>query len=229
MQMKKEEFKNIKLLYVEDEEQIRRNAISYFNRLFDEVYEAKNAFDALELVKEVKPHILITDIKMPKMSGLELVKKIREFDTKTQIIILTAFTDTNYLLEAVELGLVKYLVKPIRHDKMLPVLMQCAKNINTKESNLKYITNTCIFDTFNKSLVYENKVIKLSKNELKFLELLCLNNNRVVTYEEIENNIWYDSYMSEDAIRSLVRNLRRKLPKDSLNNISRVGYKISSI
>lgn len=227
--MKKEEFKNIRLLYVEDEEHIRRNAISYFKRLFDEVYEAKNAFDALEQVKELKPHIIITDIKMPKMSGIDLVKRIREFDSNTQIVILTAFTDTNYLLEAVELGLVKYLVKPIRHDKMLPVLMQCAKNIQNKDTNLKYITNNCIFDTFNKTLVNENKIVKLSKNELKFLELLCQNSNRVVSYEEIENAIWYDSYMSEDAIRSLVRNLRRKLPKDSLNNIARVGYRISIV
>lgn len=227
--MKKEEFKNIKLLFVEDEEDIRRNAISYFKRLFDEVYEAKDAFEALELVKEEKPHIIITDIKMPKMSGLDLVKKIRQFDDKAQIIILTAFTDTNYLLEAVELGLVKYLVKPIRHDKMLPVLLQCSNNLKEKKSNIKHITNTCIYDTFNKTLIYENNIVKLTKNELDFLELLCVNNNRVVSYKEIENTIWYDSIMSDDAIRSLVRNLRRKLPKDTLNNVARVGYKISSL
>lgn len=227
--MKKEEFKNIKLLFVDDENDIRRNAISYFKRLFEEVYEAKNAFDALELVKEKKPHIVITDIKMPKMSGLELVKKIRHFDDKVQIIILTAFTDTNYLLEAVELGLVKYLIKPIRHDKMLPVLLQCANNLKDKKSNIKYITQTCVFDTFNKTLINGSNIIKLTKNELEFLELLCINNNRVVTYEEIENKIWYDSVMSDDAIRSLVRNLRRKLPKDTLNNIARVGYRISSL
>lgn len=227
--MKKEEFKNIKLLFVEDEENIRRNAISYFKRLFEYVYEAKNAFEALDIVKEVRPHIIITDIKMPKMSGLELVKKIRQFDEKVQIIILTAFTDTNYLLEAVELGLVKYLVKPIRHDKMLPVLLQCANNLKKKESNLKCITSTCIYDMFNKTLVNDNKLVKLSKNELEFLELLCLNNKRVVTYKEIEHKIWYDSYMSEDAIRSLVRNLRKKLPKDTLENAAKVGYRISSI
>lgn len=227
--MKKEEFKNIKLLFVEDEENIRRNAISYFQRLFEDVYEAKNAFEALDIVKEVRPHIIITDIKMPKMSGLKLVKKIRQIDGKVQIIILTAFTDTNYLLEAVELGLVKYLVKPIRHDKMLPILLHCASNLKNKESNLKFITPTCIYDMFNKTLVNNNKLVKLSKNELEFLELLCLNNNRVVTYEEIEHKIWYESYMSEDAIRSLVRNIRKKLPKDTLSNVAKVGYRISSI
>jgi len=227
--MGKTEFKNIKVLYVEDEENIRRNAISYFGRLFDEVHEAKDAFEALEKTKELKPHIIITDIKMPKMSGIELVKKIREFDKKTQVIVLTAFTDTNYLLEAVELGLVKYLIKPIRHDKMLPVLLQCAKNLKDNNSNLKYITKECVYDSFNKTLVNENSIVKLSKNELAFLDLLCKNSNRAVSYEEIENYIWYDSFMSEDAIRSLVRNLRRKLPKDTLKNMPKIGYRIATI
>ncbi len=227
--MKKVEFKNIKILYVEDDENIRKNAISYFQRLFDIVYEAKDAYEALELIEDKKPHIIITDIKMPRMSGIELVKKLREKDKSTQVIILTAFTDTNYLLEAVELGLVKYLVKPIRHDKMFPVLLQCVKNIKEKKSNLKYIDVNCIYDTFNKTLIKDNEVVKLTKNELDFLELLCINNTRAVSYEEIANRIWYDSFMSEDAIRSLVRNLRRKLPLNTLENVSKIGYKISSL
>lgn len=224
--MAKEEFKNIKILYVEDEQYIRMNAVSYLKRMFDEVFEAADAFEAIEIFKKEKPHIIMTDIKMPKVTGLELIEKIRELDKEVQIIVLTAFTETHYLLKAVELGLVKYLVKPIRHDKLLPVLLQCAKNLKEKKSNLKYITKTCIFDTFNQTLFLDEKIVKLTKNELEFLNLLCFHDNRIVTYEEIEQKIWYDSMMSEDAIRSLVRNLRRKLPKDSLNNLSKVGYKI---
>lgn len=226
--MRKKYFEDISLLYVEDEENIRKNAISYFSRLFSFVYEAKNGVEALKITKEKKPNIIITDIKMPSMTGLEFIKKLREFDNQTQVIVLTAFTDTSYLLQAVELGLVKYLVKPIRHDKILPILIKCVENIKENESNLKYISKTCIFDTFNKSLVKDSQVIKLTKNEIDFLQLLTNNLNKVVTYEQIENKIWYDSYMSEDAIRSLVRNLRRKLPSDTLKNIAKIGYKIDS-
>lgn len=225
--MFKKEFENLSLLYVDDEENIRRNASSYFNRLFEKVYEAKDAFEALEIVKDKNPSIIITDIKMPKMSGLELVKKIKEFNQDSQILVLTAFTDTKYLLDAVELGLVKYLIKPIRHDKMLPVLLSCAKNIKNRSSNKKYITKQCYFDFLSKKLIDDEKDIKLSKNELALLELLCLD-NRIISYEEMENKIWYDSFMSEDAVRSLIRNLRRKLPKDTLKNISKVGYRIET-
>jgi len=224
--MGKNEFDNLKLLYVEDEENIRKSAMSYFNRIFNETFEAKDAFEAFDIFKNKKPHIIITDIKMTKTSGIDLIKRIRQMDKRCQIVILTAFTDTQYLLDAVELNLVKYLVKPIRHDKMYSVLNQCAINLKEKKSNLIHIRNDCIYDIFNKSLVYQKELVKLSKNEADFLELLCSNMQRIVTYEEIENKIWYDSVMSDDAIRSLVRKLRKKLPDECIENIARVGYKI---
>lgn len=223
----KKEFKNVKVLYVEDEENIRLNAISYFKRMFEVVYEASNAKEALDIFRKEKPNIIISDIKMPEMSGLEMIEKIRAEDKEVQIIILTAFTETHYLLKAVELGLVKYLIKPIQHDKFLPVLLQCAKNINEKKTNIKYLSSDCIFDTFNQTLFSKQELIKLTKNERDFLNLLCLNAGKIVSYSQIEKTIWYDSVMSEDAIRSLSRNLRRKLPKDCLENISKTGYKIN--
>lgn len=227
--MKEKEFNSLKILYVEDEDFIRKNAVSYLNRLFDEVLEAKDAFEALELIKNKKPDIIMTDIKMPKMNGIDLVRKIRENDKTTQIIILSAFTDTSYLLEAVELGLVKYLIKPIRHEKIMPVFRQCVSIIQNKKTNIRFISETCIYDMFNKILVIDEKIIKLSKNELEFLNLLCEHDDKIVSYEEIENRIWYYTSMSTDALRSLVRNLRRKLPIDTLQNIAKLGYKIDFI
>ena len=218
------DFKNVKVLYVENEEKIRESAMAYLSRLFENVYEAKDAFEALEIIKESNPDIIITDIKMPKMSGIELIKQIRTFNNEVQIIALSAFTNTKYLLDAIELGLVKYLVKPIRHETFLPVLLQCVKNIKKENKTLKDLGSSYYFDSFDDTLRCNNKIIKLSKNELEFLKLLCTNLNRVVTYEEIENKIWYESVMSEDAIRSLVRNLRRKLPKNCLKNIAKIGY-----
>ena len=224
--MKREEFKNIKILYVEDEKFIRKNAVSYLERLFPFVYEAKDGLEALAIVDEYEPDIIITDIKMPKMTGIEFVKKLREKKINTQIIMMTAFTDTNYLISAVELGLLKYMIKPIRHNILFPVLLQCAKNIKENINRVKYISKECYYDPFNRTLIKNNKCIKVSKNELLFLDILYKNENRVVSYEEIENKIWYDSSMSEDAIRSLVRNLRKKLPADSLINVAKVGYRI---
>lgn len=225
--MKNIKFKNIRLLYVDDEDLIRENAIEYLNRYFDEVYESRDGLEALQLIEKVKPHIVITDIKMPNLNGIELAKKIRQSDKKTQIIIATAYTDTNFLITAVELQLVKYMVKPILETKLISVLKSCIETIKEDDTNIKKFSSDVFFDIFNKTLLVNNKLKKLTKNEILFLELLCSNSNRVVSYEEIQTYIWYDNYMSGDAIRSLVRALRKKLPNGIIENFSGLGYKIN--
>ena len=224
------EFKNIKILFVEDEDNIRINATSYLKRLFDEVYEAKDAFEAFEIIELEKPHIIITDINMPKLNGLEMIKKIREKNNHTNIVVLSAYTQTSYLLEAIELGLVKYLIKPIRHETIYPVLSQCVKRIrNDNKTNMKYFSKSCYFDFLNKKLIKDEEEVKLTNKELDLLCLLCECNNQTVTYETIQAIVWNDSFMSEDAIRSVARNLRKKLPVKCLENLSKIGYKIVTI
>ena len=78
--MYKNKFKDCKLLYVEDEDGVREYAMSYFNRIFDHVFEASNASIAFDVFQKEKPNIIITDIKMDNISGIELIKKIRTID-----------------------------------------------------------------------------------------------------------------------------------------------------
>ncbi|MDD3009123.1 MAG: response regulator [Arcobacter sp.] len=227
--MSRNEFKNIKILFVEDEDNIRINATSYLKRLFDEVYEAKDVNEAFEIIEVKKPHIIITDINLPKTNGLEMVKKIRQKNLDIKIIVLSAYTKTDYLLEAVELGLEKYLVKPIRHETIFPILNQCVNKIRNNNKNLKYFSKDSYFNLLSKSLFVNNEQVKLTNKETDFLTLLCENNNNLVTYETIQAVVWNESFMSEDAIRSVARKLRSKLPKNSLENFSKVGYKIITI
>ena len=105
--MLKKYYKNIKILYVEDDEIARENGIEYLENYFELIYDASDAIKALQLYEKYKPDIIITDIQMPKLNGLEFVKRIRQKDKKTQVIIITAFSDKDYLLKAIELGLVK--------------------------------------------------------------------------------------------------------------------------
>ncbi|RXJ86286.1 response regulator transcription factor [Arcobacter sp. CECT 8985] len=224
--MLKNKYKKLKILYIEDEQNIRVNAVSYLKRLFDEVYEAKDAFEGLEKIEKYSPHLVISDIKMPKLSGLEMIRKVRRNNKNIQFIVLTAFTDKNYLLDAIDLHLVKYLTKPIKHEIIFPLLIQCAKEIFEDVNNRKYFTKNCYFDIVTNELKIEDEYIKLTKNEILFLKILCENSSRAVTYEQIQNYIWYDEYMSENAIRLLVRDLRKKLPVHCIKNQSKIGYKI---
>jgi len=224
-----EEYKNLKILYVEDELLIRANAVSYLQRLFYQVYEACNVTDAIQIIKEKTPHLVITDIKMPKSNGLDMIREIRKNDQKTKFIVLSAFTDTKYLLDAIDLGLVKYLTKPIKHDILYPLLMKCAKEVFHKKEHKKYLSKKCYFDTSNDTLINDKYIVNLTKNELLFLKNLFKNFPRSVTYEELQNNIWQDEYMSENALRLLVRDLRKKLPQHSIKNLSKIGYKIELV
>ena len=120
--------KNIKILYVEDDEIARENGVEYLQNFFEQIYEASDAIKALQLYEKYQPDIIITDIQMPKLNGLEFVKKIRQKDKKTQIIIITAFCDRDYLLKAIELQLVKYLVKPVD-----PATLNHTQNLKTSK------------------------------------------------------------------------------------------------
>ena len=218
--------KNIKILYVEDDEIARENGIEYLQNFFEQIYEASDAIKALQLYEKYQPDIIITDIQMPKLNGLEFVKKIRQKDKKTQIIIITAFCDRDYLLKAIELQLVKYLVKPVKEKEFEEALFLCVNSLQEDNSNIIKLDDNSYFDTFNKNLVIKNEIIKLRTKEILFLELLIKNKNRYVSYEEIENYVWSDSVMTKDALKTLVKNLKTKIPKDLILNHTNSGYKI---
>jgi two-component system response regulator VanR len=218
--------KNIKILYVEDDEIARENGVEYLENFFETIYEASDAIIALQLYEKYKPDIIITDIQMPKLNGLEFVKRIRQKDKKTQIIVITAFCDREYLLKAIELQLVKYLVKPVREKEFEEALLLCIDSLKDDCSNIVKLDESTYFDLFNKNLVINDEVVKLRAKEILFLELLIKNKNRYVTYEEIENFVWFDSVMSKDALKTLVKNIKTKIPKDKILNLTNSGYKI---
>ena len=91
------ELNNIKILVVEDDEIALENEVEYLQEYFQNIYEAKDAINALKIYEQIQPSIIITDIQMPKLNGLEFVQRIREKDDEVQIIILTAFCDKSYL------------------------------------------------------------------------------------------------------------------------------------
>lgn len=213
------------VLYVEDEDGIRNNIEQILQHLFKETNSAKNATEAYIKYLEYNPDLIITDIKMSAETGIDLIKKIRKVDSKTRIIITSAHTDLDYLLQAAELHLVKYIVKPLTQDKLMNALEAF---MNTYDDNKIYNLNAhWIFD-YSKSIISNNiEDFNLTKKESKFLKLL-ITKNRIITYDEMENFIWdEDSVMTSNAMRLFIKNFRKKLPENSLKNIQGTGYRLS--
>jgi len=220
----KNDYANLTLLYVEDDEIIRQNAVEYLSNYCKEVFWAKDGKEALLVYKDKKPNIIITDIEMPRLNGLEMAKHIRKEDKKTPIIIATAFTEKEYLLQAVELQLIKYITKPISSKKLKEALELVLEHLHVE--SILQIDKHSSYDKLNKTLMIDEVSVKLTKKELQLLDLLAKNHHRVVSYEEIESILWYDDYMSKDALRALIRMLRIKLQGDYIENVSGFGYRL---
>ena len=216
----------LSVLYVEDDAVARENGIEYLENFFNIVYDAPDAIMALELYHKYKPSIIITDIQMPRLNGLEFVEQIRQKDQKTQIIITTAFSDKKYLLKAIELKLVKYLIKPISEKEFDEALQICIETLKENSTNIISITTNIYFDTFNNTLVKNGDIIKLRTKEIVLLSLLIKNKNRYVTYNEIENHVWEDTVMTKDALKTVIKNIKSKVSKDLISNLSGTGYRI---
>ncbi len=226
--MQKELLKDLRILYVEDEDDVRRSAVEYLKRIAKEVLEASNGKEAIKVWADEKPDIIITDISMPRLNGLDMARYIRSKDQDVQIIVATAYTDTEYLMQAVELNLVKYLVKPITKEKLLAALSQSVAKIEDQNRFSIHLSEECSYSAYTQTIICKEQEIRLTKNELLFIDLLAHHINRALTYEEIEDAIWPYQGMTQDAIRSLVRGVRKKVPEGAIENVSGVGYRLNS-
>lgn len=221
-----QKLKTLTILYAEDEEGIRKNVADSLRYYAKEIIEAKNGKEAYELYEKHKPNIVYTDVMMPLLDGVELAQKIREKDSKTPIVMITASTDKEYLLRAVELHLEQYIVKPINLKELKKSLEKCIHVINQNQSITKELPDGYMYDFDNKTLTQNGTPIKLTKKEVAFFELLLQNTHRVVSYTELQNYVWGDDVMTDTALKALLRNIRGKFPKQYIKNLSGVGYRL---
>lgn len=220
-------FKNYTILYVEDDEGVRLINSRFLNRMFGKLYLACDGEEAYTLYKKHHPDLILSDIKMPKLDGISLVKKIRKDDKTTKIIISSAFSDKQYLLDAIELNLEKYIIKPLSSRNLLPALTKAIEELEKEKDVIINLSENFYFKVSSSLFYFKEKELDLNKKELLFLKLLVLNKNRVLTYQEIEQQVWENEYMSINSLRTTIGFLRKKIPFNCIKNISNMGYKLN--
>lgn len=228
--------KKIKLLYAEDETKTRKNHIRFLQSRYDfEIFEASDGKEAFEIYEKERPDIVLTDIMMPGIDGLELAKQIRNISKETKIIIITAFTEQEKLLKAFEYFVLSYIVKPLDRQKLQEslemALSTLPKNTCQNDANLVYITKNSYFDKTTKEFFLDENRVRLSRSETLLLEILIKNKNNALDEYDIFIHVWdeFEKEFSSDSVRALVKKLRKKLPPGSIENIYGGYYKINTI
>ena len=220
------ELKNISILCVEDEDGIRQTIVSTLKYYFKEVYEACDGNEGYELYEYYKPKIVLSDIQMKDCNGLELVKKIRQTDSETMIIMLTAYSNEEYLVELINLNINHFILKPLNSKKLTDALEKYLQ----KAIKPILLCEELVLDSQKRELIYKKEqIIHLRKREKDFLQLLYNKNGAILKYEEIEFELWNDKEMTSHALKSFIKELRNKMPVNVIKNVPQEGYNLQKI
>ncbi|KLE02573.1 response regulator transcription factor [Aliarcobacter butzleri] len=215
--------KSLKVLIVEDEIKLANLIKASIKELFFKVNIAKDGIEGLKKFQSFKPDIIISDITMPNLDGLEMCQKIRE-ESNIPIVILSAYSQKEKLLKAIDLGINKYFIKPFDIEEFLEYLKNLSKNI--KKIKTYKLKDNFVFDNNSVCLYKDEILINLTKREREFLNILIKNKNSLVKKEDIKTLLWNED-VSDERLRTFIKRLRLKTSKDLVENVSSQGYLIS--
>lgn len=215
--------KSLTVLYAEDDLVIQDSISRILKMFFKDVVIANDGKEAIENYNNKKIDILILDYVMPNLNGYETAKIVRKKDKKIPILITSAYTDKEKLLNAIELNLIKYIEKPILYDDLIKVFENIIKYM--EENNLLQIKldENIYYSFVDKNIIKNSEKITLTKNEVLFLELLLEKPNHLISKNIIENSVFKAS-VDENTLRNMVYRLRKKIDKDTIATIKDLGY-----
>ncbi len=217
---------NLTILFVEDENSIRIALQKSIGDEFANFIMAKDGSEGLKKFQKYKPDIVITDIMMPVVDGLEMSREIKKISRNTPIVVLSAFNEKERLMSAINIGIDKYIMKPIDVDELMKMLEYISQDLLSISETVD-LGNGYIFDKTARVLIKDNKKIPLTKKELLFISILVKNLGAYVLHEELKKYVWINKSVSDAAIRTFIKRVREKTDKSFIKNIPGLGYKIN--
>jgi len=225
--MKNRFLKTLRVLFVEDEKNLSKLLKNAIGDNFFKFYLAHDGEEGLEMFEKVSPDIVITDINMPKKNGLEMAKEMKEIDKSVPIIILSAYSETENFLNAIDVGVVKYLIKPFDPEELLEYIISLEKYFGEREIALY---DEYSYNKTKKSLYKKRRYVALTKKEKQFLELLIAyyeNEIYIVSDDLIKQTLWSSKEVSDERLRTFIRRFRAKTSKELVENVKSEGYRLA--
>jgi len=195
------------------------------DRGFD-VTLAYNGEEALDYLVDEKYDLALLDINTPHMSGLEVLRTIREYKNRTPIIIITAYQDTKHLKEAFENGGDDYIKKPFDLEELDQRVNKICRHFSIEQTEEITINQNVTFVPSDNALIIEGKTTNIAQKESDILKYFCTHSKRIVSSDELLQNIWtYEDMPSDATIRVYIKTLRELLGKDIITTLRGIGYR----
>ena len=232
--------KNISILFVEDDKDIRNETKELLEEIFPIVHLAVDGKDGLDQYLDFYDKhkcyydLVLSDIKMPNMNGIELIKKIYEQNNKQIVLVLSAHNENEYLMELINVGIRQFILKPLNYNHFLDVIFKINREIYSEKNSEKIsefiqLSLELSWNKNTKELIKNNKEIKLTKKESLLISLLLKCPEKTYTNEEIIFILWSDDFDKSPDItnlKNIISRLRKKVPDLNIENIYSFGYKI---
>lgn len=239
--------KNINVLFVEDDEHIRKETKELLEDIFQKsiniAVDGKDGFDKyMKYYEENGKYydLVITDIKMPNLDGIELTKLIYDQNITQSLIVLSAHNESEYLMQLVNIGISQFILKPIEFNNFVDVIYKVSKDIYFSKNNEEEIevddeiklSEVLVWNNQTNQLIQNNEITKLTKKEFLLIELLLKTPEKTHTNEEILVHLWKDDVDKSPDItnlKNIISRLRKKVPTLNIENIYSFGYRINTL
>jgi len=221
-------FKDYTILIVEDDELVRESFAGCLRMLFKQVYTAPDGESGLQEWSRHSPDIVVTDIYLPKMNGIELVKLIREQDLKIPILFMSSHSDPQTFIKTVPVSADGYIIKPFTFESCLENLQKCVKKLEQKTSNISLKGGTFV-DISAKTVVRQNEIYTLTPQEFKLMSLFLKASDRTLHQNTISNELWGSEPKSSSALKNLLLKMRKKIGTEAIDTLIGHGYRLNTI
>ena len=215
----------MKILVVEDDKVIREGICEYLSEFGYEMYEAEDGRKALNIFKDKDINLIILDIQIPLLNGLEVLKEVRK-ESKIPILMLTAFSDEEYKISAFSSLADGYIEKPFSLPVLKVRIDSLIKRYYKEVEKFIYKDLEVNFSSYTAKV--KDEFIDVNAKELEILKYLLENEGHVLTRNQIIDNVWKETedIPFDRVIDVYIKELRKKLGLDCIKTVRSVGYKL---
>ena len=217
----------MKVLFLEDDIALNDILSEHLQDKGYEVVSCSNGQEALEYLIDDKFDFALLDINTPLMSGIDVLKTIRnDYKNNTPAIIITAYQDTKHLKESFESGVDDYIKKPFDLEELDQRILRLCRQFSIEQNQKIELGNNIYFEPNSCKLQKDGVIINIAQKERDILKYFVIHKNRVISSEELLQNLWtYEEMPTNATIRVYIKNLREFIGKDKITTIRGIGYK----